>query len=43
MFRLDKSVPWAAYPEIVGEWRKTKKSAKESYKAALQKKKGGAA
>lgn len=35
MFRLDRSVSWAAYPEIVGEWRKTKKSAKESYKDAL--------
>ncbi len=39
MFRLDRSVRWAAYPEIAGDWCKTKKAAKESYKAALKSKK----
>ena len=42
MFRLDRSVSWAAYPDISGNWCKTKKAAKESYKAALKTGKGGA-
>lgn len=40
MVRFDRTVQWAAHPEIVGDWCKTKKAAKESYKAALKKKRG---
>lgn len=35
MFRRDLSVSWAVYPDVAGEWCKTKKEAKASYKAAL--------
>lgn len=35
MFRRDLSISWAEYPDVAGDWKPTKKAAKESYKAAL--------
>jgi hypothetical protein len=36
MFRRDLSVSWSIYPEVAGDWKPTKKAAKESYKSALE-------
>lgn len=36
MLRRDLSVSWSVFPEVSGDWKPTKKEAKESYKAALK-------